>query len=108
ALKTRCVSVQFRTWESDFLEIDDEFEPYSVARRAYRMPLAAFVQKMKRSKFRFPQLSATRPTPHSSCEWFIAPFRRARETHRERTGIVPTRLIRIRPRPIRNDRGSCQ
>ena len=36
------------------------------------------------------------------------PFRRARETHRERTGIVLTRLIRIRPRPIRNDRVSCQ
>src|SRR5262249_31749659 len=32
------------------------------------------------------------------------PFRRVRETYRERTA----RLIRIRPRPIRNDRGSCQ
>src|SRR5215467_8469788 len=41
-------------------------------------------------------------------EWSTSPFLRVRETHRERTAKVPTRLIRIRQHPIRNDRGSCQ
>src|SRR5262249_52036741 len=40
--------------------------------------------------------------------WSTSPFRRVRETHRERTAKGPTRLTRIRLRPIRNDRGSCQ
>jgi len=33
------------------------------------------------------------------------PFPQARETRRERTWIIPMRLIRIQPRPIQNDRG---
>src|SRR5215469_2898108 len=39
---------------------------------------------------------------------FKGSFRRACETHRVRTGIVSTSLIRIPPRPTRNDRGSGQ
>ena len=39
---------------------------------------------------------------------FRGPFQRGGETHRERTGIVPTSLIRIQQRPIRNDRVSHQ
>jgi hypothetical protein len=35
-------------------------------------------------------------------------FRRARETHLERTGITPTSLTHIRPRPTRSARGSHQ
>src|SRR5262249_5402093 len=37
-----------------------------------------------------------------------APFRRVRETRRERNAKVPARPTRIQPPPIRNDRGSCQ
>ena len=46
--------------------------------------------------------------PQRHGEWSTSPFRRVRETHPERTAKVPTRLIRIRLHPIRNDRGSCQ
>src|SRR5207253_9777644 len=41
-------------------------------------------------------------------KWSTTPFRQVRETHQERSGKVPTQPIRSRPRPIRNDRGSCQ
>src|SRR5262249_24713154 len=40
-------------------------------------------------------------------EWSTSPFRRVRETQRGRTAKGPTRLTRIRLRPIRSDRGSC-
>src|SRR5438105_7504636 len=40
-------------------------------------------------------------------KWSTTPFRQVRETHQERSGKVPTQPIRSRPRPIRNDRGSC-
>ena len=36
------------------------------------------------------------------------PFRRVRETRPERNGRAQTRRTRIRPHPIRNDRGSCR
>ena len=41
-------------------------------------------------------------------EWSTSPFRRVRETHRERIAKVPTRPIRFRLHPIRNDCGSCR
>src|SRR5262249_61048305 len=34
-------------------------------------------------------------------ECSTTPFRQVRETHRERSGKLPTELIRTRPRPIR-------
>src|SRR5262249_43404724 len=46
--------------------------------------------------------------PRAVASWSTSPFRRVRETHRERTAKVPTRPIRIRLHPIRHGCGSCQ